>query len=100
MAFAQAGLFILATHTPAQDQFLAASKLQYMQTDLSPERILEVLTLLVDQKLQIRSNGQQRFDIGRTYAWEQFSFQLVDEWKNKKKFSEGSNQSFQKLVSC
>jgi glycosyltransferase involved in cell wall biosynthesis len=83
MAFAQAGLFILASHTNAQDQFLAESQLEYIQTNLKPDQIQETLVTLIRQKEQIRLNRLQRFQNGRAYDWERLSSQLVDQWVKK-----------------
>ncbi|HLP36089.1 hypothetical protein [Lacibacter sp.] len=84
MAFAQAGLFILATNTPAQDQFLAESKWESKQTDLSPAHLKEVLLQLIQQKEQIRMNRHQRFAKGKLYNWEKISLPLVHEWEKKR----------------
>ena len=83
MAFAQGGLYILATHTPAQDQFLAESDLEYIQTNLLPENIKQTMLLLISQKEKIRMNSRQRFQFGRAYDWEQLTFELVKKWINK-----------------
>jgi glycosyltransferase involved in cell wall biosynthesis len=80
MAYAQSGLFIIASHTPAQDDFLANSNLEYLQTDLKEDALKRTLQELVTQKERIRSTRNIRFSAGRKYDWENISEHLSTMW--------------------
>lgn len=82
MAYAQAGLFILASHTPAQTEFLSNSKLEYVQTELKEEPLRNRIEELVNRKDAIRQTRSSRFANGRTYDWEHTAAQLSNLWGN------------------
>jgi hypothetical protein len=78
LAYAQAGLYILASRTPAQDQFLSNSRLDYAQTNLDESMIKEVLRKLVREKDQIRSGRRNRIEAGRDYDWENIGLGFIE----------------------
>lgn len=82
MAYVQAGLFIIASHTPAQDLFLTNSQLDYLQTDLSPEDLKKQLEQLIQNKTSIRESRPVRFEKGKNYSWENIVIPLLDVWNN------------------
>lgn len=85
LAYTQAGLFIMATHTKAQDLFLQGSGLAYVQTDLEEEQLIKALLQLYDQKNMIRQYRMERFTTGRQYGWEIISRDLIAIWNSQLK---------------
>ena len=80
LAYAQAGLFIVASHTTAQDLFLQDSCLSYVQSDLTEEQLVTSLQQLYDRKDEIRQRRAERFATGRQYDWEIISRDLIATW--------------------
>lgn len=80
ITYAQAGLYILASHTPAQDQFLRESNLDYIQTDLSEKSLIDILLELQDKKELIRAERLKRYKQGRFYDWEKSGDILYNRW--------------------
>ncbi len=82
IAYAQAGLFIVAMHTTAQDHFLKSSGLQFLQMDNTVTSIEQTLLHL----LQLKNNGliskPKQFATGAEYSWEQISAPLVETWNS------------------
>jgi glycosyltransferase involved in cell wall biosynthesis len=83
LAYAQAGLFIVASHTKAQDLFLQDSRLAYVQTDLVEEQLVDSLLQLYYRKDEVRQNRSERFATGRQYDWEIISNDLIAIWNSK-----------------
>jgi glycosyltransferase involved in cell wall biosynthesis len=81
MAYAQAGLFIVASRTPAQDEFLSSSSLDYLQTDLSETDLKKQLQRLILNKEQLRETRKERFEKGKSYSWEKSSPALIKLWQ-------------------
>lgn len=80
LAYAQAGLFILASNTPAQDEFLQKSNLDYVQTDLNQNTLFSVLTSLVESRSEIRSRRKFRHLNGKVFDWSNNSDLLLNTW--------------------
>ncbi len=80
ITYAQAGLYILASHTPAQDQFLRDSNLDYTQTDLSEKSLIDILLELQEKKELIRAERLKRYEQGRCYDWEKSGDILYKRW--------------------
>lgn len=83
IAYAQAGLFVLATPTDAHRDFLQKSALHFYITGYSIQELKISLLTLIENKVQIRSQRQERFLQGRIYDWEQISNKLLEKWQNK-----------------
>jgi glycosyltransferase involved in cell wall biosynthesis len=81
LAYAQAGLFIVASHTKAQDLFLQESRLAYVQTDLEEKQLVKALLQLYEKKDAIRQHRAEQFAAGRQYDWEIISRDLIATWK-------------------
>ncbi len=81
IAYAQAGLFIAATHTPAQDQFLINSELFFLQFGQSVTEVEAAFRTLGIKKQEIRESKKMAFKQGRVYDWEQLSIPLLNKWK-------------------
>ena len=83
LAYFQAGLYIIATDTDAQKEFM----MQYPQhgitvTKHSPE-ILQVLKNIYTNKEQIRSGSFSRFDNASNESWEKEASQIKILWQTK-----------------
>lgn len=81
LAYAQAGLFIVASHTKAQDLFLQESRLAYVQTDLEEKQLVKALLQLYAKRDAIRQHRAKQFAAGRQYDWEMISRDLIATWK-------------------
>lgn len=82
IAYVQAGLFIFASHTAAQDDFLINSNLYYLQTELTEPGLRECLIELTRQKADIRNLRKEQFEKGRQYDWENLSNELLNVWNS------------------
>ena len=76
IVYAQAGLFILATHTKAQDKFLEESELEYVQVNPDVESYKNVLFTLITKKREIENSRVNRFDNGLKFCWNENSMLL------------------------
>ena len=70
VVYAQAGLFILATHTKGQDKFLQESELEYVQVSHDIQSYKNVLSDLIFQKKVINDTRVPRYNKGLKYSWE------------------------------
>ncbi len=82
ITYAQAGLFILATHTIGQDKFLQESELEYVQVDPDIESYKNVISRLIVLKEGIKNSKLIRFNAGMKYAWEIISTPLSQTFIN------------------
>jgi hypothetical protein len=73
IVYAQAGLFILATHTTAQDKFLQESALEYVQVKPDIDSYKNILLTLISKKIEIENNRVNRFDNGLKFCWDEYS---------------------------
>jgi hypothetical protein len=80
LAYAQAGLFILASKTPGQDYFLQQSNLEYLQTELNESTLYDSLHFLIKSKADIRRGRNNRCKKGHVYSWECTSNQILKAW--------------------
>jgi len=80
IAYAQAGLFILATHTKAQDKFLHESALEYAQVKPEIASYYSALKKLLNQKIEFFHNRENRFKEGQKYSWDNLREPLNKIW--------------------
>jgi len=73
IVYAQAGLFILATHTIAQDKFLQESALEYVQVKPDIDSYKNILLTLITKKREIENSRVNRFDNGLKFCWDDYS---------------------------
>ena len=78
IVYAQAGLFILATHTKAQDRFLQESVLEYVQVDPDIESYKNVLFTLISKKKEIENTRVNRFNNALKFCWNENSILLKE----------------------
>jgi glycosyltransferase involved in cell wall biosynthesis len=84
IAYAQAGLFIMATPTDAHRLFLESSKLEYIISDYTETSFSNCLKQLVANKEKLRKGKTERFRHGRQYDWEKKSNTLLSIWQQSK----------------
>ena len=82
IAFAQAGLFIVATHTRAQDIFLADSEVNYRQMDNTKSAIENLLNELYNKKNELRKSKIEQYANGRKYDWHRLVKPVLNIWQN------------------
>ncbi|WP_347159301.1 hypothetical protein [Pontibacter chitinilyticus] len=80
-AYAQAGLFILATDTKAQELFIRQNPQLGVTFGQSSKAFEERVKCMIDQKEEILSNKMQRFVTGSKLAWEGEAVKLLETWK-------------------
>jgi glycosyltransferase involved in cell wall biosynthesis len=81
-AYFQAGLFILASDTPAQSEFIAHYPDHGALTALDRKNMTDALINLNRQLPLIRSQKQTRFEQAKLAGWEQESIHLSGLWDN------------------
>ncbi len=80
-AYSQAGLYVLATDTPAQKDFISQHKILGMVTGQSQDQILAAVKEIINQKQKIRKQKHLRFEYARTHlAWEKETEKLKQIW--------------------
>lgn len=82
IAYAQAGLYILATDTPAQNQFMKEDTERGLVCGQSTDDMIKALKHLVSANEKIKSNAMQRFEKGKELAWEKEQEKLVNIWND------------------
>lgn len=81
LAYFQAGLFILATDTPAQKEFIADHPEHGLVSGQTPAAILDSLMKMNEQKQDIRAGFQTRFNKATLHSWESQATILAAEWE-------------------
>lgn len=91
-AYTQAGLFTLATDTPAQKLFM--DKYPWSGTICSQNtKDMQVsIRELLNKKEQIRANKKQRYQNARSLAWEKESKKLLKIWEESSKLEARSSK--------
>ncbi len=78
LSYLQAGLYVLASNTTAQQQFMQAHPEHGIVTDITDAGCLQKsLDTLIEQKKVIRSGHQQRYIYFKKYGWENESSILL-----------------------
>ncbi len=80
ISYAQAGLFILSSHSTAHDYFLKQYDLDALQFDSTVDSIVETLDKLLLKKHEIRTGRARRFDMGLQFDWDKISGSLSETW--------------------
>ena len=76
LAYAQAGLYILATDTPAQKLFIQEDSKRGIICRQSSENIAEALKILVEAKERVRANAYDRYMKAKNLSCENNSIEL------------------------
>ena len=82
LAYFQSGLYVLASNTSAQIQFMNEHPEQGMVTSLETEAFQQSLMELLNNKNSIRSQAGNRFCYAGNYSWERESQKLTKTWKH------------------
>ncbi len=80
-AYLQAGLFVLATDTPAQKEFMSKNKGFGILCGQTPEEILKGINFIKENIKEIRSNSIKRFNEAKKFSWENESKKLIEIWE-------------------
>ncbi|MCU4165560.1 hypothetical protein [Carboxylicivirga caseinilyticus] len=80
IAYAQAGLYILATDTPAQKQFMDTDTNRGCISGQTVVKLKDSLFNLMSKTESIRRQHQERFKRGKELAWEQEREKLITIW--------------------
>ncbi|HTC00047.1 MAG TPA: hypothetical protein VK705_05145, partial [Ferruginibacter sp.] len=79
-AYFQAGLFILASNTDAQDMFLQEHAKNGINSALSETELAKAITTIIANKDEIRHSKQERFQSAMPYNWENECGILINKW--------------------
>ncbi|QDO93694.1 glycosyltransferase family 4 protein [Formosa sediminum] len=80
ITYAQAGLFILATNTQAQEQFISAYPELGVLSGQSEIEISKTIIQLYQNKDQIKANKTVRFQKGKTLSWDAEQIKIQELW--------------------
>lgn len=80
-AYLQAGLFVLATDTPAQKEFMVKNPGFGILCGQTPPEILKGIHYIKENIKDIRSNSIKRYNEAKKFAWENESKKLVEVWE-------------------
>lgn len=80
-SYYQAGLFILATKTSAQEKFIADNKEHGVLFDFSKENFIKIMNELLKHKEKIEANKTNRFNVALNNCWENETAKLSKIWK-------------------
>jgi glycosyltransferase involved in cell wall biosynthesis len=80
ITYFQAGLYILASKTPAQDYFLEKHSEHGISTMLNSEHLSFAFHQILADKGKILNLRHKRYDVASKYNWESESIQLVQVW--------------------
>ena len=80
-AYSQAGLYIVATDTPAQAQFIADNKIFGELCHQDKKSFSDVLNNLSNRIAEIRASKPDRFEYAKRLSWEVESRKLIEVWK-------------------
>lgn len=81
LAYAQAGLYILATNTPAQSAFMAQQPHRGVVCGQTPEAMATTLSQIIENSHQIKQQAPERFEKGKDLAWEKEREKLQAIWE-------------------
>jgi len=79
-AYLQSGLYILATNTPAQVQFLEEHTDSGLITKQNSDGFSKIISEIIKNITEIRHKKQDRFENAKKISWETESDKLIDIW--------------------
>lgn len=83
LAYSQAGLFVLASHTQAQKKYLEKNQGKGVRVDiLNRIKVEEVFNEIIQNIQILRLNKIKRFKAAEPINWETVSTSLINEWKS------------------
>ncbi len=82
MTYNQAGLYVLATNTKAQSQFIQECPDRGMLCGQSASEIRLALEILLSNKKAIFKGKETRFKSGRKLGWEREAIKLISLWND------------------
>ncbi len=81
ITYAQAGLYILATDTKAQKQFISEHPELGILSKQSPQSLADALLRLCENTAQIKGQKRKRFELGAALSWDQEQEKLKKIWQ-------------------
>ncbi len=81
IAYAQSGLYILATDTPAQKQFMKEHKEFGVVCGQSSNEMSKSILRLIEERTKIKEGRFIRFEQGKKLAWEKEKEKLMEIWE-------------------
>lgn len=82
LAYAQAGLFLMATNTKAQKDFISAHPNLGILCEQSPEELTKVLDRLFHILPEIKKGALKRYNESTVLSWEEEAEKVTKVWKN------------------
>jgi glycosyltransferase involved in cell wall biosynthesis len=84
-AYLQGGLYIIASDTPAQKEWMLKMNASGELVQLNDEKhVVAILTGCLNEVDKIRSEAPERFSAAKAYAWENESLKLLQTWQADK----------------
>ena len=80
-AYTQAGLYVFATDTNAQRQFLKENKNLGLIIEQENKNITEKIKFIIENISEIRKNKKQRFEQAKQMSWEVESKKIIKIWE-------------------
>lgn len=80
-AYLQAGIFLIATDTPAQKEFIEKNPGFGVLCGQTPLAVLKGINSVNDNIIEIRNNANKRFNRAKKFAWENESKKLIEIWE-------------------
>ena len=82
IAYAQAGLYILATNTTAQEQFIKSNPTLGKIAGQSINELKNNIVLIRDHQDEMIKQKEKRFESSKTMSWEEETIKLKALWKH------------------
>ncbi|TRZ44990.1 glycosyltransferase [Robertkochia solimangrovi] len=81
LAYAQSGIYILATDTPAQKSFIKEFNDLGCLTGQNISDLKNTILKIIEEIESIRANRSERFRIGSQFSWDNESVKIIALWK-------------------
>jgi len=81
-AYAQAGLYILATNTPAQERFISQHPILGITTKQNSIEIEKIIKLIINNKDNIIKQKPKRFRYAKKLSWDKEKQKISQIWKS------------------
>jgi glycosyltransferase involved in cell wall biosynthesis len=100
LAYQQAGLFILASKTKAQVDFINANPRDGMLTGMATDELANALGVICAQKENIKAAAVERFTKNRSLNWETESTKLLDTWKQLINYQGAEPKKYNEIIAA
>jgi glycosyltransferase involved in cell wall biosynthesis len=79
-AYFQSGLYVMATDTSAQKQFMAEHSLLGIISGQTSQEMKDVIANILENIKEIRTKKKERFEYAKNFSWENESPKLLQLW--------------------